>query len=395
MTVQRQRPPFRVAMASEVRADNAYGSFRGVLDYKDRVEHWQMVGSASAPIAAFEDVDLAGVDGVIGFFTDRKWADAVNLAGVAAVNISVAVENMPLPRVAHDDEAIGRLGAEHLQERGFNTFGFLGRAAMWYSQRRLAGFRNVIEETTGRVLRVLDRLPERPLEADLIQDWLGQLPKPIGIMAANDLLACELIAAATALGLRVPDDVAVVGVDNNHWLTQLAHPPLTSVEPDWQQIGYQGARMLDLLMAGGEPSSPLWIPPLRVVARRSTDIRLADDPLVAQALQYIHENCGEDIRVAEIAKSLRVSRRNLEMRVKRGTGLSPYAAICRARMEIAKRLLVRTDDTLAKIASDCGVADNQFYTLFKRHTGMTPGQYRSRFSNRVTPRSSVSPSRNG
>ena len=375
-------------MASQVRADNAFGSFRGVLDYKDQAENWQMVGSASAPIAAFEDVDWAGVDGVIGFFTEPKWADTVNRAGVPAVNISVAVEDLPLPRVGHNDEMIGRLGAEHLLERGFNTFGFLGARAMWYSRRRLAGFQQVIEDKAGRVCHIMDRLPERPVKVDSVRNWLIQLPKPIGIMAANDLLACELINAAGQCGIQIPQAVAVLGVDNNHWLTQLAHPAMSSIEPDWRQIGYHAASLLNRLMLGEPQPSPSWIPPLFVDARASTDVLLSEDPLVSKALQCIRDHCLGPISVDFVHKQLGISRRKLEMRMKQATGRSPHWAICQARVEKAKRWLLQTDDTLAKIATDCGVAQNQFYNLFKRFTGMTPGQYRSRFSKRHTfPRS--------
>lgn len=200
----------------------------------------------------------------------------------------------------------------------------------------------------------------------------------------DNLLACELIGAAGHLGIRIPQAVAVLGVDNNHWLTQLAHPPMSSIEPDWRQIGYRAASLLNRLMLGEPAPSPSWIPPLFVDARASTDILLSEDPLVAQALQCIRDHCLEDISVEFVRQELGISRRKLEMRMRHATGQSPYRAICRARMEKAKRRLIQTDDTLAKIAKDCGVAQNQFYILFKRFTGMTPGQYRSRFSTQHT-----------
>lgn len=376
---------FRVAMASHNRGDNAYGSFRGVLDYKEHTAHWQMVGVASAPITAFEDVDLSAVDGVIGFFRQQQWVDAVRRAGVAAVNLSTGMEEAPLPRVGNDDEAIGRMGAEHLLERGFIHFGFLSQSSVWYSQRRMAGYRSVIQTKAGRECHVFDAVSHalQSNRGSLIGQWLAQLPKPVAVMATNDWLGCEAIEAAGKCGLRVPDDVAVVGVDNDRWLTQLANVPMSSVEPDWRQVGYRGGQLLDGLMAGELPTPTQWIPPLRVVGRRSTDIVLNEDPVVSQALQYIRDHCHTPIGVENVLGALGISRRNLETRMKRAIGQTPHAALNRARIERAKGMLVQSDATLAAIATSCGIKPDQFYIVFKRLTGITPGQYRRKYGSPV------------
>lgn len=369
----------RVVMAAEYKADNSHSSFRGVLDFKSGVEHWKMVGQVHSPIVTFEQVDFDAVDGVIGFFRDEVWANAVKQAGIPAVNFSNAMADLPLPRVGPDDEAIGRLGAEHLLERGFAHFGFLGSMAKWYVQRRLAGFVGSIEGKTGRSCHILDTVDELPPSPEPIQRWLAELPKPCAVMAANDSSGCQTIEAADGLGLRVPDDVAVLGVDNDHWLTQFASTPMSSVQPNWRQIGYRAAEMLDGLMAGKSPEPPQWIAPIRVEARRSTDIVVADDPVVARALGFIRSRFAEGITVEDVLDALHVSRRTLENRMKRTIGRTPYNALCRARVEHAQRMLVLSDHSMARIARACGIEPNQFYSVFKRLAGMTPGQYRQRF----------------
>lgn len=370
-------------MAAEHQADNSHGSFRGVLDYKSGVEHWKLVGQVHSPVVAFEDVDFDAVDGVIGFFRDEGWADVAKRAGIPAVNFSNALADLPLPRVGHDDQAIGRLGAEHLLDRGFAHFGFLGSMAKWYVQRRLAGFVETIGEKTGRSCHILDAVDELPPSPERIERWLAELPKPCAVMAANDSSGCQTIEAADGLGLRVPDDVAVLGVDNDHWLTQFATTPMSSIQPDWRRIGYRAAQILDGLMAGESPGPPQWIAPIRVEARRSTDIVIADDPVVAQALGFMRDRFAEGITVEDVIDALHVSRRTLENRMKRTIGRTPYNALCRARIERAQRMLVIGDHSMAKIAHACGIEPNQFYSVFKRLTGMTPGQYRQRFGGMV------------
>ena len=366
----------RVVMAAEHQADNSHGSFRGVLDYKSQVEHWKLVGQVHSPVVAFEDVDFESVDGVIGFFRDERWVRVVEQAGVPAVNFSNAMADLPLPRVGHDDQKIGHLGAEHLLERGFTQFGFLGSAQKWYVQSRMAGFVETIDEHTGRSCHILDSIEELPRSTETIERWLAELPKPCAVMAANDSTGCQTIEAAAAIGLRVPDDVAVLGVDNDHWLTQFAITPMSSVQPDWRRIGYRAAQLLDGLMAGEAPLPPQWIPPIRVEARRSTDIVVSDDPVVGKALQFIREHFSEAITVDHVMEALHVSRRTLENRMKRAIGQTPYTALCRARIQHAQRMLMLTDSSIAKIAQTCGIEPNQFYPVFKRLTGMTPGQYR-------------------
>jgi LacI family transcriptional regulator len=358
----------------------------GIIDYRERAPHWRFVGTAGGPFTRFDDLEVNQIDGVIGFFygsaRDRDCLAAAQQAGVAAVNISNAAADVPLARVSGDEESAGRMGAEHLLDRGFANFGFIKQGETWYSQRRLDGFREVIERQPGRRCAVLTAPMSRD-EADPkgVRRWLAELPKPIAIMAATDFLGGQVIDQAVALGLSVPDDVAVLGVDNNKWDVAMASLPLSSIEHDLRQIGYRAAELLDGLMDGGAPpAKPRPVPPIGVVSRHSTDVVLTKDPLVGQALAYIRDHCVDGINVDDVLNALGVSRRKLEMHMNRVTGQSPKTAISRAQVERAKRMLTGSADTMDQIARACGWdLTNRFFIVFKRITGMTPGQYRRRF----------------
>jgi len=368
----------RVAVATTILSPYELDIVRGVISYSDHAGPWRFIGANNMPYAPFEELDLTRLDGVIGGFYTPKWADDVARAGVAAVNTSNSLGGIDLPRVGCDESSIARLAAEHLLERGYPHFGFVVRGDNWYSQRRLAGFRAAIAQDAGRDCHVLEPPAGRAEDdPEPILPWLERLPKPIGIMAANDVRGRQVIDGAAALGLRVPDDVGVIGVDNDEFASALAAWPLTSVAIDGRTTGYRAAAMLDALIAGETPQSPEWVQPVGVEARHSTDVTINQDPVVTEALQFIRDHCHEPIIVEDVRAQVDISRTTLEVRMKRATGKTPQVAISSARIEQAKRRLVHTSDPLDKIARDCGFPRReQFHVVFKRLTGMSPGQFR-------------------
>lgn len=351
---------------------------RGVLSYVETVDHWRFVSFGDQPTIDFDAIDLTAVDGVLVSVDNPAQVEALQRANIAAVNMSNLIQDIALPRVANDDPATGRMGAEYLLGKGFKVFGFVGQERAWFSRRRHEAFSRVIEQAAGRACHacVLDvKQPDKGVAA--VRHWLGEVPKPIAVMAATDLIGRTIIDCAVALGLRVPDDVAVLGVDNYQWMSALARTSMSSVEPDWQQIGYRAAQMLDGLMAGEIHSRPRRVVPLRVVTRRSTDIALADDPIVVDALGYIRDHCTQGVVVEDVLDELGVSRRSLEMRMKRSTGQTPLRAIHTAQVDVAKRLLTDSELHIGQIAHRCGFDQQaRLNHLFKRVTGMTPSQYR-------------------
>lgn len=370
--------PLRVAVSITILSPYESAIVRGVIRYSDQAGGWRFFGSRNMPYAAFEDIDLTRVEGVIGGIWDPRWAAGLRQARIAGVNTSNSFETIDLPRVGSDDLAVGRMGAEHLLHRGYPQFGFVGRGDNWYSRRRLEGFRSVIEKDAGRACHVLES-PGGLLEDDPepITPWLEPLPKPIGIMAANDVRGRQVIDAATAMGLRVPEDVGVLGVDNDEFASALAARPLSSVELDGREAGYRAAQMLDALLAGEKPHSPYWVQPLGVQVRQSTDVTISQDAVVTEALRYIRAHCDEPITVEDVLAVAGVSQTTLEVRMRRAIGKTPHAAIQGERIDRSKRMLIESNATIGQIAQSCGFArQERFNVVFKRETGISPGQYR-------------------
>lgn len=369
----------RVAMINML-SERAFDQLAlGVLEYAEHAAHWTFAGQAYWPFVPLDQVRSDRIDGVIGNFHEPQWLEAILRTGVTAVTTSNRFAELALPRVGHDESAIGRLGAEHLLGRGCAHFGFAGLAHVWFSRQRFEAFRSVVQRA-GRSCHLLDDLTyEGGDNRGKIRAWLDGLPKPIGILAVAEHFGAPVIEAATDLGLRVPEDVAVLSVGNDWRTTAMTHPPMSSITLDARQVGYLAARMLDRRMSGREPDSPQWVPPLGLAARRSTQAALADDPLVVDALRFIRDHCHRALRVADLLDHLHVSQRTLENRMKRSIGRTPQVAIQRAQIERAQRVLQSSRGNLGEVAEACGFdRQDQFCTVFKRLTGMTPGQYRRR-----------------
>jgi LacI family transcriptional regulator len=211
--------------------------------------------------------------------------------------------------------------------------------------------------------------------------WLKSLPKPVGVMACNDMRALQVMAAAQASGLLVPEEVALLGANNDATRCELAYPPLSSVSTNSFQSGYRAAEMLDLLMSGGRlEGDNVRIDPLGVVTRHSTDVLAIEDKNVAAALSYIREHACAGIVVEQVLKFAAASRSQLEKKFRRHLGRSPQAEIRRVQVARIRQLLIETDFPLKKIAELTGFEHVEYMcVLFKRLTGMTPGSCRKKF----------------
>jgi LacI family transcriptional regulator len=210
--------------------------------------------------------------------------------------------------------------------------------------------------------------------------WLSELPKPVGIFAVDDAFAHDLAAACQHADLGVPEHVAIIGVNNDDLLCVSAATPLSSVDPDFSRMGYGAARMLDRLLQGeklSEAERHVFLPPVRVVRRQSTDVLAVDDPDVADALRYIREHACDPCSVDDVLGQVPTSRRRLERLFARKLGYSPAMEIARVQMEIAKQLLSQPDIKLPEVSRRCGFADQASFTrAFTRVVGMSPGAHR-------------------
>jgi LacI family transcriptional regulator len=216
-------------------------------------------------------------------------------------------------------------------------------------------------------------------EAELA-DWLRHLPKPVGVLACNDVRGQQVLNACREAGLAVPDEVAVLGVDNSELVCNLSDPPLSSVDLNCEQIGYEAAALLARLLAGGraKPRTRL-LEPRGIVTRRSTDVLAIEDPETAAAVRLIRTRACEGLTVRQLLASCPLSSSSLERRFAQLLGRTPKAEILRVKVQRVQELLAHPDLSLAAIAARAGFKHPENLSfVFKQKTGLTAGQYRSR-----------------
>lgn len=321
-------------------------------------------------------------DGLILRTPDRRMVRAA-LRTEAKVVYLGEQRDLDLPMVHPEDAPIAHYAADHLWQRGFRQFGFVGIRGVSWSDSRRDAFRVKIAEAGG-TLDVLEfpawPRASGPWEQDQhrLVEWIAERPKPVAVMACYDVIGLRVLDACRQADLAVPEEVAVLGVDNDEIVCDLADPPLSSVAHNLDQIGYEAAALLDRLMSGGTaPAEPILMGPLRVVTRQSTDTIAVADPVLARALRFIREHACDGIGVSDLGRETHLSRRTLERRFFRELGCTPHEEILRAQLDRVKRLLAETDLPLEAIAGKTGFAHTSYMVaLFRRKTGQTPGAYR-------------------
>jgi LacI family transcriptional regulator len=322
----------------------------------------------------------------------RKWRPhgILNATGRVRLHPSIPVVSPLTPdpsgAVTLNNAEIGRLAARHFLDRGFRHFAFVGDHGQNWSDERGHGFESDCSESDGPAERI--RIPwlDLPLSGaaswrparSRLSAWLQALPHATGLFASRDMLALEVVQAVRNLGLRIPDDIAVLGVDNDDLLCELAEPSLSSIVVPWEHIGYHmGARLDQLLRGKPRKQSPPLVGPGAVITRSSSDTYAITNPAVAKACIYLRAQAGNAIGVADAARAVGVSRRSLERQFRKTLGRSPLKELRRVRLELARELLRDSAYTLAYIAHHTGFGTSQrFSTVFKAMTGQTPGAYR-------------------
>jgi len=390
---KRTRSPVRPRVALLIESSRAYGRclLLGVAKYVREHGPWSIFlqeGSLGV-ITPIWLKDWRG-DGIIARVEDKRMADLIRRLGLPAVDLRNRLPNLGLPSVRTDDGTVARLAAEHLLERGFQHYAYCGFDGADYSDTRRGFFAARIAEAGFRCHVFVD--PARPFRATtveyeehgliyegLVADWLKELPKPIGLMACNDIRGQQVLNACRAVGVPVPDAVAVIGVDNDEVLCDLSDPPLSSVVPNAEEIGYEAAALLDRMMSGKQPRAhSIVIQPSDIVTRRSTEVLAIEDCTIASAVRFIREHACEAIDVRDVLKAVPLSRSTLERRFAKTLRRSPKEEILRMRLHRAKQLLAETDFSLALVAEKVGIEYPEYLSvIFKKKTGLTPSQFRS------------------
>lgn len=307
--------------------------------------------------------------------------------GLPTIDLSAARLLPEVPMVETDNEAIVQMAVEHLLAAGFKHLAFCGDDRFAWSQLRQDHFERIAAQagcqasgypTAHKSPKAAGRAPSWEQQRDSLTAWLEALPKPVGIMACYDQRGWQVLEVCRGVGFGVPDEVAVIGVDNDELLCELAQPSLSSVIPDTDRTGYLAAQLLGELMAGRKLETMEYlVKPLGIAGRQSTDALAGADPEIARAIRFIRDHACDGIKVQAVVDEMAVSRRVLEHRFRRLLGHTPHDEILRVQIQRVERLLIETDLPLATIAERTGFRHAEYMSVaFKRQTGFSPRQFR-------------------
>jgi LacI family transcriptional regulator len=385
--------PRRIALVYDARRAYDLKVMAGVASYLQENRHQPSYSVNIVEQSTLKDRPLADVrtwqgDGIIADVDDPAvayWVGRSRLPTVAfGCGSRGAIQEPAIPYFHTDGRAIARVAADHLLDRGFRCFAYCGYApsrTTGWSQEREDAFVEYVRRRGGSCDVFRD--PRRPADEWAatergLGEWLMRLPKPVGVMAAHDELGRQVLEVCRADDLRVPQDVAVVGVDNNELLCLLSTPALSSVEQGARGLGYAAAMLLDELIQGAKPRQRQHVvDPVAVVTRRSTNVLAITDPKVAQALTFIQDHACDSIKVPQVAAAVAISRSGLEKRFASVLGYTIGTAIRRAQLERTRRLVLETDLALKQIAAETGFRSVQHMTtLYTRTLGVTPARHR-------------------
>lgn len=346
--------------------------FPGILAYQKRHPHLHFSTWNGNPILAIEHLERVEVDGIVAQLNSEDQLARMQRLRRPFVNVSNLLPQGG-PRVVSDDVAVGRMAAEHLWESGLRHFAFCGIKGHRYSQERWLGFSAYVRGMGCSV----EQFHHGSAGLNIP---FARLPRPVGILAANDRIAFRILHFARLAGRQVPDDVAVIGVDNDVVQAEMLQTPLTSVQPDCRQIGWAALALLDEAMgtgAGLRKRVYERVPPLHVVARGSTDLLFIDDAEIRRALRFMRAHFGRIKGVQAIIAELPMSRRTFEIRFQEAVGRSPHQELARLRWQHARTRLQNTKLTLQEIGEECGFQNmKDFSAFFSRHEGVSPGRFR-------------------
>jgi LacI family transcriptional regulator len=333
-------------------------------------------------------------DGIIACLNDERIAKAVAETGLPAVAVGSLGNLEPssaIPHVGSDNSLVATMAFDHLRERGLTRFGYYGVPSS--SQTRWSHIRgDAFEASVADAgcecsrLTALDRDGRTEDSQIALSRWLTELPKPVGIMACSDYHARQVLESCRCLGLRVPHDVAVIGVDDDELECELAMPPLTSISQAARRIGHEAARLLDMLMrpqhvtVGDQvPSVPpdTAIPPAAIVPRASTETFAVADQVIARVIEAVRERACKGLTIADLVKVAEMPRWKLEKRFKEIVGHSIHEDMVRVRLAETKRLIRTTDLPLKVVAIRSGFHSIAYMTtIFRRRFGTTPALFR-------------------
>ena len=380
----------KVILLIETSREFGRGLLRGISKYSHLHGHWAFYREAPFYEEAgglkrrLSRLKNWGADGII--MRENKMTEEIIGMGLPTiVSPHLLGQIKGLPNIVGDDTAIGKMGAEHLLDRGLCHFAFCGFDDMFWSRNRgesfgkrisKAGFKtHFYKQPRSKVQRLWENEPT------IMADWLKSLPKPLGLMTCTDDRSQHIIEASKIAGLHVPEEVAIIGVDNDEMICNLTDPPLTSIVQNAERAGYEAAELLDKMMSGKKASrQTIKVEATHIVTRQSTDILAIEDRDVVEALRFIRQHSKKPIQVSEVVEQVAMSRRSLEYRFRKFLNRSVQEEIRRIRIERVIQMLVETNLPVSRIAMALNYPSIEHISrYFRKEKGMSPQAYRKKF----------------
>ncbi len=373
----------KVVVLIETAWEYGRGFLRGIAKYARLHSPWALYLEPEGQERIALQYDKWGANGIIVQIDDLNRAKKLIPTGLPAIAFLRPADIPELPCIVGDWDTTGKLGAEHLLERGFKNFAYCGYKNEW-ARRRAEGYKKRLakagyETFYSQQPREKVRLSWQK-EQSLMAKWLQSLPKPIGIMACDDEHSRDVIEACKIAGLQVPDQVAIIGVDNDDLICNMSYPRLSSIALNTEKAGYEAAELLDRLMAG-EPmkGQTVIVEPLYVVPRESTDIFAMQEQNLAKAVRFIRDRARQMVQVTDVVRAVPVSRRVLERKFRQVLGRSILDEIRRVRTQQVVQMLIETNLSVSQIARTLNFPGPEHIArYFRKQTGMSPLEYRNK-----------------
>jgi LacI family transcriptional regulator len=376
-----------IALCMELTDFYEHGIARGVVRYAKSRPDWRLYGYGWM-FRPLTDLKSWKGDGMISRVETSRDADRLAALGLPVVDVAGAYHRPGFRHVTNDDFLTGVEAAAHLQSCGFQRFAFLGVSGTRWSEERKRGFMHGLSSAASRRVpavpqfsRSLSWWEDTRENSQALADFASRLPLPSALFACNDTTGLRTTEIVQRLGIAVPEELSILGVDNEDILCELASPSLSSIMLDCEGIGFRAAASIDAILDGSAPAegSRISISPREVAERESTRIFSCPDPLVARAVTFIRTRAHEGIDVGDVVRIAAASRRSLEVRFRIAMGRTVHEEIVRTRLARARRLLKDTSLTMEKVAAGSGFgAVQRFHAAFRNAEGMSPGEWRVR-----------------
>lgn len=373
----------------------------GVSEYVQNKGTWQLIVWPESSVQSLSFLKQRGCRGAFVSTATSTKAKEILKIDMPVIALAAMQETFELPFVSANSEIVAKLACEYFLKRKFENFAFFGLTGAKWSLERMEFFSRCLAEAGCKVnvfkkeeeISITDNfLPFTTLwksttlnkrQQPQLAEWLRQLPKPTAILASCDILACHLINTAKEANLKIPEQVAILGVNDDHTICNICDPPLSSVSLNFKKAGYDAARLLDELILGRQTMNGQYIEiqPTHIESRGSTDVFVIDDADIIRVLNYIRQNSNKPLQVDEIANNVYISKRSLQLKFRKILGRSIHDEIVQAHFENAKTLLVETNLSIDKIARQSGFLNTaNLRRAFKQLAGMLPQKYRQQHS---------------